>query len=193
MRYKEQKQLVLQLIKNCEYFHLSEKRSIECINNILPPNKPISRRTYYKYKSELYSDEIYQKLDKRSHYYKLKSTILQFDKRFVIKNDAEIKSLISRQLTKGESDSDENRDKEYAKSYEHINQDIEEFDSPAEKFKENLSIVPKNCTIREEFINCGKELCNLCPHGPYYYAYWRDKTSKKLKKKYLGVMDPRSI
>ena len=23
-------------------------------------------------------------------------------------------------------------------------------------------------------------------HGPYYYAYWRDPESKKLKKKYIG-------
>jgi hypothetical protein len=23
-------------------------------------------------------------------------------------------------------------------------------------------------------------------HGPYYYAYWKDPESKKLKKKYIG-------
>ncbi|MDN5845056.1 MAG: hypothetical protein L0H53_02140, partial [Candidatus Nitrosocosmicus sp.] len=79
-------------------------------------------------KKGLYSDDIYKNLDKRSHSSKLKSTILQFDKRFAIKNDAEIKSLISGQLTKEESDSDENRDKEYQKSFEQINQDIEKFD-----------------------------------------------------------------
>jgi hypothetical protein len=57
-----------------------------------------------------------------------------------------------------------------------------------------LNSIPKNSTIREEFIKCGKDRCNLCPHGPYYYAYWKDKSygnKSKLIKKYLGVMDPR--
>ncbi len=53
--------------------------------------------------------------------------------------------------------------------------------------------MPKNATIREEFIKCGKDICNLCPHGPYYYAYWKDKTKddnkSKLRKRYLGVVD----
>ena len=36
-----------------------------------------------------------------------------------------------------------------------------------------------------------KKNCNYCPHGPYYYAYWKDTITKKFKKKYLGSMDPR--
>jgi hypothetical protein len=28
---------------------------------------------------------------------------------------------------------------------------------------------------------CGKEMCEP-KHGPYYYAYWKDPESKKLKK-----------
>ena len=43
------------------------------------------------------------------------------------------------------------------------------------KFEESKSSVllghnstPDNATIREEFVKCGKEACNLCPHGPYY-------------------------
>ncbi len=27
-------------------------------------------------------------------------------------------------------------------------------------------------------------------HGPYYYAYWKDTESKKLKKKYIGSRMP---
>lgn len=50
---------------------------------------------------------------------------------------------------------------------------------------------PKNASIREELVKCGKENCSDCPHGPYYYAYWKDVTTKKLMKKYLGVIDPR--
>ncbi len=54
--------------------------------------------------------------------------------------------------------------------------------------------MPKNATIREEFIKCGKDICNLCPHGPYYYVYWKDKkddNKSKLRKRHLGVIDPR--
>ncbi|HJT48071.1 MAG TPA: hypothetical protein VJ729_07790 [Nitrososphaeraceae archaeon] len=45
--------------------------------------------------------------------------------------------------------------------------------------------IPENATIRKEYIKCGKEFCEL-KHGPYYYAYWKDPESKKLKKKYIG-------
>ncbi|MBA3750597.1 MAG: hypothetical protein H0X03_06870 [Nitrosopumilus sp.] len=62
--------------------------------------------------------------------------------------------------------------------------------------KNKLYALPKNVTIREEFIKCGKENCNICPHGPYYYAYWKNKTKdnkSKLRKKYLGTTDPRQM
>ena len=45
--------------------------------------------------------------------------------------------------------------------------------------------VPENATIRKEYIKCGKQMCEL-KHGPYYYAYWKDPESKKLRKKYIG-------
>jgi hypothetical protein len=45
--------------------------------------------------------------------------------------------------------------------------------------------IPENATIRKEYIKCGKEVCEQ-KHGPYYYAYWKDPESKKLKKKYIG-------
>jgi hypothetical protein len=45
--------------------------------------------------------------------------------------------------------------------------------------------IPENATIRKEYVSCGKEMCEQ-KHGPYYYAYWKDPESKKLKKKYIG-------
>jgi hypothetical protein len=45
--------------------------------------------------------------------------------------------------------------------------------------------IPENATIRKEYIKCGKQMCEI-KHGPYYYAYWKDPQSKKLKKKYIG-------
>jgi hypothetical protein len=47
-----------------------------------------------------------------------------------------------------------------------------------------LKSIPQNATIRSEYIKCGKGGCNHHKtHGPYYYAYWKDAKSKKLKKK----------
>jgi hypothetical protein len=40
--------------------------------------------------------------------------------------------------------------------------------------------IPENATIRKEYIKCGKETCEQ-KHGPYYYAYWKDPETKKLK------------
>jgi hypothetical protein len=52
--------------------------------------------------------------------------------------------------------------------------------------KRNFKDVPLNATIRSENIKCGKSFCAYCPHGPYYYAYWKDANGK-LKKKYIGA------
>lgn len=45
--------------------------------------------------------------------------------------------------------------------------------------------IPENATVRKEYIKCGKQICKQ-KHGPYYYAYWKDPESKKLKKKYIS-------
>jgi hypothetical protein len=52
-------------------------------------------------------------------------------------------------------------------------------------------LIPENATIREEYVKCGKEFCEE-KHGPYYYAYWKDPESKKLKKKYIGTHAPKT-
>jgi hypothetical protein len=45
--------------------------------------------------------------------------------------------------------------------------------------------IPKNATIRKEYVNCKKPNCYRgAVHGPYYYAYWKE--GKKIKKKYIG-------
>jgi hypothetical protein len=46
--------------------------------------------------------------------------------------------------------------------------------------------IPKNATIRKEFVKCKKSNCCYERHGPYYYAYWKDPETKRLKKKYIG-------
>jgi hypothetical protein len=47
-------------------------------------------------------------------------------------------------------------------------------------------LIPKNATIKEEFVKCKKPNCYRQQHGPYYYAYWKDPDTKKLKKRYIG-------
>src|SRR5690349_5537416 len=54
---------------------------------------------------------------------------------------------------------------------------------------ERTKSIPENATIRKEYVKCGKEACEEL-HGPYYYAYWKDPESKKLKKKYIGTHAP---
>lgn len=54
-----------------------------------------------------------------------------------------------------------------------------------ELVKESLKTddLPKNATIRQEYVKCGNPDCTK-EHGPYLYAYWKE--NKKLKKKYVG-------
>lgn len=40
--------------------------------------------------------------------------------------------------------------------------------------KKKFETVPANATIREEHVKCKKFHCKMYPHGPYYYAYWKE-------------------
>lgn len=39
-------------------------------------------------------------------------------------------------------------------------------------------------TYRREHVRCGKPGCKTCPHGPYWYAYYRE--GGKLRSRYIG-------
>jgi hypothetical protein len=39
-------------------------------------------------------------------------------------------------------------------------------------------------TYRQELVRCGREGCTRCPHGPYWYAYWRE--GGRLRSGYIG-------
>ena len=39
-------------------------------------------------------------------------------------------------------------------------------------------------TYRQERVRCGKEGCARCPHGPYWYAYWRE--GGRVRSRYIG-------
>lgn len=40
-------------------------------------------------------------------------------------------------------------------------------------------------TYRLEEVRCGKANCTRCPHGPYWYAYWRE--DGRVRSRYLGT------
>ncbi len=70
---------------------------------------------------------------------------------------------------------------------------IKQFKETVNLSNDQFNYLPTNATIRQEYIKCGKTSCNNCPHGPYYYAYFKDKSNNqvKLRKEYLGTIDPR--
>jgi hypothetical protein len=39
-------------------------------------------------------------------------------------------------------------------------------------------------TYRQELVRCGKPGCTKCPHGPYWYAYYRE--DGRLRSRYIG-------
>lgn len=43
-------------------------------------------------------------------------------------------------------------------------------------------------SYRLEHVRCGKRGCTRCPHGPYWYAYWRE--DGRLRSRYIGKTLP---
>jgi hypothetical protein len=39
-------------------------------------------------------------------------------------------------------------------------------------------------SYRQQHVKCGKTGCKSCPHGPYWYAYWRE--DGRLRSRYIG-------
>jgi hypothetical protein len=189
--FKEREKPILYLIKSCENYGLNERESIDSINTVLG-DKSISRRTYYNYKKKLYDSQTFGLL-KNSCYNTIGVKLFILDD---ILSDVEqtkkADSLIGQQFPKRKQVLEEEE-----KQKEELNRVMNEAQSDINKLKEMEtrrsridSTLPSNYTIREEFVRCGKEFCLQCPHGPYYYAYWKDPTTKKLKKKYVGQFKP---
>jgi hypothetical protein len=41
-------------------------------------------------------------------------------------------------------------------------------------------------TLRRQLVRCGKDNCTRCPHGPYWYAYWRE--GGRRRSRYVGKL-----
>jgi hypothetical protein len=44
--------------------------------------------------------------------------------------------------------------------------------------------LPQNLRYRQEHVRCGKAACSSCPHGPYWYAIWKE--DGRTRKRYIG-------
>ncbi|MGD1838591.1 MAG: hypothetical protein ACPKPY_11115 [Nitrososphaeraceae archaeon] len=170
--------LLQRLILYSELFNLTIDETLNYIKEKL--GKSIAKRTYYYYKNkfhikkykniiELYSAhgelliDYYNDVDDIKYYPDLMLLKRYFVDYYAELNKASINSFYS----------------------------LLDFGFALQASEKKYENIPLGATVREEFIHCCKSYCNL-KHGPYYYAYWRDKKSKKLKKKYLGKFDPRA-
>jgi hypothetical protein len=182
--------LILHLIKSCECYDLTEKESIEIIKKIL--DKDISRRTYYNYKKKLYDKEIiHQVKDSIYDNHMMRCLLLELedtDQKMSLNSDF----LVYQQLPdRKDIFHNENIQKAGTEELEKTKTMIAKFENQMNEPLQRYDGLRKNANIRKEFIKCGKESCNDCPHGPYYYAYWKDPSTKKLKKKYIGQFNPK--
>lgn len=41
-------------------------------------------------------------------------------------------------------------------------------------------------SLRRQWVKCGKANCTTCPHGPYWYAYWREEGRRRSR--YIGKL-----
>jgi hypothetical protein len=41
--------------------------------------------------------------------------------------------------------------------------------------------------LRQQWVRCGKRACTTCPHGPYWYAYWREDGRRRSR--YVGKLE----
>jgi hypothetical protein len=39
-------------------------------------------------------------------------------------------------------------------------------------------------SYRQQLVRCGKPGCTRCPHGPYWYAFWRE--GGRVRSRYVG-------
>lgn len=44
--------------------------------------------------------------------------------------------------------------------------------------------LPPSVRYHQEHVRCGRERCTRCPHGPYWYASWRE--DGRTRRQYIG-------
>jgi hypothetical protein len=174
----KEKRTLSYLITNCEIYQLNEEEALEYIKNKF---KSISRRGYYNYKRQMYKDH-----DKNAPFFGLfrlhspkqrskdMASLSLMSHRERIIRDGLINANISYEEFSKLDDHKLSVKKMYEKAGLIIKQSeglVAKMNSKREIANRNFKVIPKNATIREEYIRCGKDFCLKCEHGPYYYAY----------------------
>jgi hypothetical protein len=185
--YDKQKLVLIYIVTNCEIYCLNEKEAMQYIKLNFGQ---ISRRTYYNYKNEIYHR--YEKnplfaLIRKDPNFRTKMTrflisdrnelfakalkynikIWEFNKlNFIPQYITDLHARGQKAIDKGKKWMTKSELERRPANTDHIS-------------------VPVNYTTRLEYIKCGKYSCLSCPHGPYYYAYWKNENGK-LRKRYLG-------
>jgi hypothetical protein len=185
------------IVTNCEIYRLNENESMKLVREKL--GRPISRRTYYNYKNQIYKNH-----EKNTSYFGiLKNTDFEISRDVIslslmyYKNDL-IEDGLKENIKLDEFDRLDTLPQYFTALYirgqtfiDQSNKFLNRVKSKSESLNRNYESIPDKATVREEYIKCGKDFCLRCPHGPYYYAYWKE--NKKLKKKYLGSYNPRQM
>jgi hypothetical protein len=202
----EEKFVLTFLVTNCEIYRLNEDEALEYIYfNLL---KPISRRTYYNYKRKIYRIclSLYNECEDDNddgkddlQFFKLPKTtdFINCEQLRLLLLDV-IEHLIIEGLKMDIHLSDFHQLIFFPKYFNDTHNHVESVLNQSRTFIDNIEkklatddinqkSLPSNVTIKKEYIKCGKSSCLSCKHGPYYYGYWRDKNSGKLKKKYIGI------
>jgi hypothetical protein len=202
---EQEKLIITFLVCNCEIYKLDEQDALHYIHfNLL---QPISRRTYYNYKRMVYRicyslyDGYKDDGDRKDlQFFKLpkKSDFINCDQLRLLLLD--VKEALYREGMRINiclSDFDElifTQD-HFVNSQNYIESVLDHKRNFMYQIKQKVQSIDDddvnrkslhdNATIREEYVKCGKDCCNKCRHGPYYYGYWRE--NGKLKKKYIGI------
>jgi hypothetical protein len=179
---------MVQLIITCELRDLSEKESLSFIKRKM--GMSISRRTFYEFKKALYQVQVLKKTESILPNLGPRKFERLFPKKTYLNSESELSKKYSDTI-----DLDFIPESSYrvfsdaSRTISHSRDFFGRLNKLKETSRKNYESVPKNATIRSEYIKCGNHSCRRCSHGPYYYAYWRDQG--KRFKKYLGKYDPR--
>jgi hypothetical protein len=184
------KKYIKLLILDCENFHLNEKESLIYMSKKL--NRKISRTSYYNCKREMSETDIYGYFCWDSEFKKSFSIIRNITETTRIVNSSSDPRIKSHNAWNEPEFVSKYSDRFFADGYalvEQTNHMLARLNSQRDLTSRNYKSIPSGATIRKEYIKCGNPYCYRCKHGPYYYGYWKE--NGKLKKKYIGLYDPR--
>jgi hypothetical protein len=63
--------------------------------------------------------------------------------------------------------------------------------NPRQGGHNNVAQENQSVTYQRQYRRCSKPDCKGCPHGPYWYAYWRD--GNKVRSRYIGKTLPNAV